>query len=61
MKQKRGGKKSLIGFGRGGCQACSHSISTGSWKSSRLFVLSVAYFTRGTVSDRDVARSSEDR
>lgn len=39
----------------------SHSISTGSGKSSRLFVLSVAYFTRGTLSDQDVAWSSEDR
>lgn len=40
--------------------AYSHNVSTGSWKRSWLFVLSLAYFTRGALSDQDVAWSSED-
>lgn len=44
-----------------GKKAHSHYISTGSWKSWKLSVLSVAYFTRGMLLARDIAWSWTDK
>lgn len=44
-----------------GKKAHSHYISTGSWKSWGLSLLSVAYFTRGTLSAGDIAWSWMDK